>query len=162
LPGRSPGQLAARLSELEDGRRGAERELTRIRNARTEIETFEADAAALLAYYERVTPEHIDALSPEQRHHVYRTIRLEALAHPYGLIEVTGDVLLDVSTIEVTHAREEILKSASGLDYLWRLGDDSPVGGLRRAARGSLHGYLSLPFLIAEVLPEALVQGVAH
>jgi len=95
-------ELSARLSELEDARLTAERELAKLRDAREEIEALERDAGALLASYEHATPERLDALSAEERHHVYRVMRLEVLAHPDGSLEATGDVPLDVSTLNST------------------------------------------------------------
>jgi site-specific DNA recombinase len=92
-------ELAARLTELEDSRLVAERELAKLRGAAEEVEALERDAAGLLAHYERIAPGRIDALSPEQRHRAYRTIRLEVLAHPDGSLEATGDVPLEVSTL---------------------------------------------------------------
>src|SRR4051812_27984076 len=62
-------ELATRLSELEDAHVLAERELAKLRNTREEIEALERDAGALLASYERATPEDLDALAPAQRHH---------------------------------------------------------------------------------------------
>jgi hypothetical protein len=80
----------------------AERELARLRAAQAEVAAVEDDAEAPLDSYERATPEVLDALASEERHHVYRTIRLEVLAHPDGLLEATGDVPLGVSTLNPT------------------------------------------------------------
>ena len=96
-------ELAARLSELEDTRLTAEQELAKLRGAQEEIEALEDDAAALLASYAHAIPEDLDALAPEKRHHVYKVMRLEVLAYPDGSLEATGDVPLDVSTLNSTH-----------------------------------------------------------
>ena len=96
-------ELGARLSDLEEARLTAERELVRLRAARAEVAALEGDAEALLESYERATPEVLDALAPEERYDVYRTIRLEVLAHPDGSLEATGDLPLDVSTLNSTH-----------------------------------------------------------
>ena len=96
-------ELGARLSDLEQARLTAERALVRLRAARAEVADLEGDAEALLDSYERATPEVLDALASEERYAVYRTIRLEVLAHPDGSLEATGDVPLDVSTLNSTH-----------------------------------------------------------
>jgi site-specific DNA recombinase len=95
-------ELGTRLAELEDVRRSAERELAKLRTTQEEIEALEADADALLASYEQVTPERLDALEAEERHRVYRLMRLEVLAHLDGSLEAQGDVPLDVSTFNIT------------------------------------------------------------
>jgi hypothetical protein len=95
-------ELAARLAELEDVRQSAERELAKPRTTQEDIEAMEADADTLLASYERVTPEKLDALEAEERHRVYRLMRLEVLAHLDGSLEAQGDVPLDVSKVSIT------------------------------------------------------------
>lgn len=95
-------ELATRLSELEEARQIAERELAKLRGTQEEIEALERDAYALLASYEHSTPDALEALGPAERHHVYRLMRLEVLAHPDGSLEATGNVPLDVSTLNST------------------------------------------------------------
>jgi site-specific DNA recombinase len=90
-------ELGTRLTELEDVRRSAESELAKLRSSQEEIEALEADAHSLLASYERATPERLDALDAEERHRVYRLMRLEVLVHLDGSLEAQGDVPLDVS-----------------------------------------------------------------
>lgn len=95
-------ELAARLSELEDARVTVEWELTKLRGPQEEVEALKDDANTLLASYERAAPEDLDALDPEERHHVYRLMRLAVRFHPDGSLEATGDVPLDVSTLNST------------------------------------------------------------
>jgi hypothetical protein len=38
-------------------------------------------------------PEMIDALEPEERHRVYRMMRLEVHLTPDGSLEISGDVM---------------------------------------------------------------------
>jgi site-specific DNA recombinase len=105
-------ELAARLSELEDARLSVEWELTKIRGTQEEIEALKDDANALLASYERAAPENLDTLAPEERHHVYRLLRLEVLAQPDGSLEATGDMPLNVSTLNSTATRRASSTSA--------------------------------------------------
>jgi site-specific DNA recombinase len=95
-------ELGSRLAELEDARRTAEVELAKFRSSQEEIGALEADADALLAAYEQVTPDHLDALDAEEHHRVYRMMRLEVLAHPDGSLEAQGDVPLDVNKFSIT------------------------------------------------------------
>jgi Recombinase zinc beta ribbon domain len=95
-------ELSARLAELENARLLAEWELSKLRNVQEKIRTLEHDAGALLASYEHTAPEEIDALSAKERHHVYKIIWLEVLAHPDGALEAIGDVPHDVSTLNST------------------------------------------------------------
>lgn len=105
-------ELSVRLSELEDARLIAERELGKLRGVREEIEALEHDAGALLASYEHATPEDLDALSPEERHHVYRLMRLEVLVRPDGSLEARGDVPLDISSLNSTETTRASSTSA--------------------------------------------------
>jgi hypothetical protein len=105
-------ELGSRLAELEDVRQSAERELAKLRTTQEDIEAMEADADTLLASYERVTPEKLDALEAEERHRVYRLMRLEVLAHPDGSLEARGDVPLDVSKFSITNTSSASSTSA--------------------------------------------------
>jgi hypothetical protein len=95
-------ELGTKLAELEDIRRSAESELAKLRSSQEEIEALEADTGALLASYEQVTPERLDALDAEEHHRVYRLISLEVLAHLDGSLEAQGDIPLDVSKFSTT------------------------------------------------------------
>jgi DNA repair exonuclease SbcCD ATPase subunit len=110
-------ELATRLSELEDARLTAERELAKLRGMREEIEALEQDADVLLTSYERATPEDLVTLAPEQRHHVYRLVHLEVLANPDGSLEATGDLLLDISTLNVTRAGDSKTTNHTNLRF---------------------------------------------
>jgi prefoldin subunit 5 len=101
-------ELGTRLAELEDIRRGAESELAKLRTTQEEIEALQADADALLASYQQVTPERLEALEAEERHRIYRLMRLEVLVHLDGSLEAQGDVPLDVSKFSITSTRATI------------------------------------------------------
>ncbi len=98
-------ELDEALHELENARSIAERELAKLRDSQEEIEALEHDAETLLASYEEVTPGYLDALDPEERHHIYRLMRLEVLMYPDGSLEATGDIPLDVSNLHTTSTR---------------------------------------------------------
>jgi len=86
--------LKARLSELEDLRELAQRELEALRHHEEEIAQLERDRDALLEHYAAAAPEKLDSLTLEQRHNLYKLFRLEVLAHSDGTTElVLGDLL---------------------------------------------------------------------
>jgi DNA repair exonuclease SbcCD ATPase subunit len=78
------------LSELEEARQTAEKELEAIRARRETIEKLERDKDALLESYARMTPAALDDLSPDERHHVYKMLRLTVEVSPDGSLDVTG------------------------------------------------------------------------
>jgi site-specific DNA recombinase len=78
------------LAELEDARDTAEKELRAVRARRDVLEALERDRDALLESYARMTPAELDTLSPEERHHVYKMLRITVEVSPDGSLEVTG------------------------------------------------------------------------
>jgi hypothetical protein len=87
----SDEDLDALLAELEDTREAAERELKAIRARREVLEELERDKDALLGSYAAMTPAALDCLSPAERHHVYKLLRLT--------VEIASDGSLDVSGV---------------------------------------------------------------
>jgi hypothetical protein len=86
-------ELAARLGELEGTRRTAERELARLKDRQESIERLEQDKGLLLDYYAGMAPEALKSLTPEERHQVYKILRLKIIARPNGDVELTGDLV---------------------------------------------------------------------
>jgi hypothetical protein len=83
-------ELGAVLQELEESRKTAVRELAAIKGRQERIEQLERDKDTLLQQYTEVAPEAVDALAPEERHSVYKMLRLEVLVHPDETLEVSG------------------------------------------------------------------------
>jgi len=46
-----------------------------------------------MEYYASAVPESLDDLGPEERHQVYKMLRLEVLAYPDKSLEVSGAIL---------------------------------------------------------------------
>jgi hypothetical protein len=69
-------ELDEALAELEETRETAERELRAISARWETLEKLERDKEALLGHYARMTPDALDALEPEERHQVYKMLRL--------------------------------------------------------------------------------------
>ncbi len=80
----------AKLSELEEICNTAVEKLEAIRNYQERIEEMEKDRDVLLESYALRAPKALDELTPEERHHVYRMLRLRAAIRIGGTIEVSG------------------------------------------------------------------------
>ena len=76
--------------ELEDARETAEKELRAVRARREVLENLERDRDALLESYANMTPAALDALSPEERHQIYKMLRIPVEVSPDGSLNVTG------------------------------------------------------------------------
>ena len=83
-------ELDEALAELEDTRETAEKELRAISTRREVLENLERDRDALLGSYASMTPAALDALSPEERHQVYKMLRLTVEISPDGSLAVSG------------------------------------------------------------------------
>jgi len=83
-------ELDELLVELEDAHETAEKELRAVRARRKVLENLERDRDALLESYASMTPAALDALSPEERHHVYKMLRLTVEISPDGALDVSG------------------------------------------------------------------------
>jgi site-specific DNA recombinase len=86
-------ELATRLGELEGTRKTAERELAILENRRESIKRLEQDKDLLLNHYAGMAPEALSSLTPEERHQLYKILRLKVLAHLNGEVELTGDLV---------------------------------------------------------------------
>jgi hypothetical protein len=83
-------ELGGLLAELEDTREAAESELAAIRARREVLEELERDKDALLGSYAAMTPAALDGLDPEERHHVYKLLRLTVKVSADGSLDVSG------------------------------------------------------------------------
>jgi hypothetical protein len=83
-------ELGVALDELAEERRTVERELTTLQSRREALEQLELDKEALLEHYARIAPEALDSLTPEERHRLYKMLRLEVLVRPDSSLEVSG------------------------------------------------------------------------
>jgi len=83
-------ELGAALDELAETRRTAERELAALQSRRKALERLELDKEALLEHYARIAPEAIDSLTLEERHRLYKMLRLEVSVRPDSSLEIRG------------------------------------------------------------------------
>ncbi len=83
-------ELDEALTELEDTRRTAEREMAALTSRKETLEQLERDKDALLEHYAQTTPAALDALTSEERHQVHKMLRLRVAAYTDGSLEVSG------------------------------------------------------------------------
>ena len=83
-------ELDEALSELDETRKTAERELEALRGRQERMEQMERDRDILLDEYARMAPEALDALTPEERRQVYGMLRIRAVVRIDGTLEVSG------------------------------------------------------------------------
>jgi hypothetical protein len=98
-------ELGSKLSELDDIRRHAERELSALQDHQERVEQLEADRDALVKEMAETAPDGLDGLTAEERNKVYRMLRLEVTPTPEGY-SITG--ALRVRMQNRTDALEEI------------------------------------------------------
>ena len=83
-------ELDEALAELEETRTTAEQELSAIRGRKEILEELERDRDALLESYAEMTPEALDALTPEERRQVYGMLRLRVEVAADGTMKAHG------------------------------------------------------------------------
>ena len=95
-------ELEGKLRRLEEARKTAKHELETLQSRRECIEELERDKEALLESYVGMAPEALDSLVPEERHQVYKMLRLKVTAREDGTLEVSGVFLgsLNISSVE--------------------------------------------------------------
>jgi chromosome segregation ATPase len=83
-------ELGARLGATEEARETAERELAELEGRRGRIEQLKRDRDAIIEHYAGMVPEALDSLTGEERHQVYRMIRLRVTIRPDGGLDAEG------------------------------------------------------------------------
>ena len=83
-------ELRAKLTELDDTRRTAEQELTALQNRRERLFELERDRDALLDELADVVPEALDALASEDRHRLYKMLKLRVMVNADRSLEISG------------------------------------------------------------------------
>jgi hypothetical protein len=98
-------ELRARLLELDETRKTAERELEIIRNHKECLAELEADRDALLASLMDIAPMALESLTPEERRRFYRLLGLSVSAYPDRSLEVEFGDGLNVCERETAQVR---------------------------------------------------------
>jgi flagellar motility protein MotE (MotC chaperone) len=73
-------ELRIKLAELDDLRKTAERELRVIEGRKDALRQLEQDRDSLIEHYANMAPEALDSLTPEERHQLYKILRLRVTA----------------------------------------------------------------------------------
>jgi site-specific DNA recombinase len=83
-------ELGTKLVALEEERERAQRELEALEDHQARLRNLERDKDALLDHYAGLLPETLDGLAPEERHYVYKLLKLRVNMHPHRMLEVSG------------------------------------------------------------------------
>jgi hypothetical protein len=70
-------ELGAKLEELDEGRKKAERELTALKDHQQRVEELEKDRDALLQSMSETVPSALEDLDGEEKNRLYQMLRLE-------------------------------------------------------------------------------------
>ncbi len=104
-------ELDEALSELEETRKTAERELEVLRTNEEYVRELEAGRDALLDSLEAQAPEALNSLTPEERQQWYKLLGLRADVRADGMVEVswTGSgesrLVCETATLSLSAAR---------------------------------------------------------
>src|SRR5918995_2325292 len=83
-------ELAMALAELDEIRETAEHELEAVRARGEALERLERDRDALMESYAGMVSETLEDLAPEERHRIYKLLRLGVRFQPDWPLEITG------------------------------------------------------------------------
>jgi hypothetical protein len=85
-------ELDEELAQLDDTRKVAEQELEALRQHNERVEEMERDRDAVLEHYTVLAPEALASLAPEERHQLYKMLRLQVFVAKSGdlVIELAG------------------------------------------------------------------------
>lgn len=97
-------ELDEAMGELEESRRAVKRELDALEGRRKVIDDLEKDCDAILESYAGIVREELDALGPEDRHRIYKMLRLRVTLHPDRPMMVTGAFVGDLEVGELVTA----------------------------------------------------------
>ena len=83
-------ELRTKLKEAERTRERAQAELEALDRRRENIEELERDKDAVMESYASMVPEELDDLASEERHQIYKMLRLQVAVDPDRPPEVCG------------------------------------------------------------------------
>jgi len=83
-------ELRAKLIGLEETRDTAHKELAALEARREQLAELERDRDTLIERYARMVPKALDALVPEERHRVYKLLKLRVNLRTDRALEVSG------------------------------------------------------------------------
>ena len=80
-------ELRTKLAALAETRQLAQRELDALHDWQERLQELERDTTALLEHYAGMVAEGLDELSSEERHRVYKMLRLKVTVQPSGVLK---------------------------------------------------------------------------
>ena len=83
-------ELRSKLDEAEQTRERAQAELEALNRRRENMEELERDKDAVMESYAGMVPEELDNLASEERHQIYKMLRLQVTVGPDMPPEVSG------------------------------------------------------------------------
>jgi hypothetical protein len=89
-------ELRTKLAALEETRTTAQRELESLSLRRERLAELERDRDSLLEHYATKVPEALEELTAEERHQVYKMLRLDVYVFPNGDLEIRGVLSEDI------------------------------------------------------------------
>jgi DNA repair exonuclease SbcCD ATPase subunit len=109
-------ELRTNLAALDETRETAERELRALEGRSELLENLEREKDTVIERYAGLVPEALEELSPEERHQVYRMLRLKVVAYPGDKLEVSGafsgEGLVNRGSLRTLSDRRRISKAA--------------------------------------------------
>nr|MBA3951363.1 recombinase zinc beta ribbon domain-containing protein [Rubrobacter sp.] len=139
----SKEQLRQKVEALGAKREQAKQELGALEDRRGRLEQLERDRRAMLSLYAQGLMGAFDHFPAEDRHGVYKKLKLRALAHQDGMLELAGS--LDANVLPTSdgaaesHARmnREVLRKGESWSRLayGRFGGSSPTTTTTRRSR---------------------------
>ena len=97
-------ELRERLEGLEETKKMAQGELESISLHRQRLEELECSADDLVRQYAAIVPEGLDAISPEEKHQIYKTLRMKVL------VNIEGTVAVETISSKVTELEPSSVK----------------------------------------------------
>jgi hypothetical protein len=83
-------ELRAKLVALEETRDTTRKELVALEARRDQLAELERDRDTLMECYAGMVPDALDALAPEERHRVYKLLKLRVNSSTDGALDVSG------------------------------------------------------------------------
>jgi hypothetical protein len=98
-------ELRERLEGVEEAKKIAQGELESISLHRQRLEELELSAEDLVRQYAAIVPESLDGISPEEKHQIYKTLKMKVL------VNVEGTVAVETVSGEATESAQSSVKT---------------------------------------------------
>jgi site-specific DNA recombinase len=98
-------ELRERLEGLDEAKKTAQSELESISLHRQRLEELERGAEDLVRQYATIIPESLDAISPEEKHQIYKTLKMKVL------VNIEGSIAVETVSGKATDAAQSSVKT---------------------------------------------------